>query len=74
MTSKSHVTRGIMLALLASMMWGISGTVLQYISQNQHIPAAWFLSARTLGAGILLMIIGTFTSRGHIFKCSSPGA
>lgn len=68
MTSKSHVTRGIMLALLASMMWGISGTVLQYISQNQHIPAAWFLSARTLGAGILLMVIGTFTSRGHIFQ------
>ncbi|GAX08514.1 drug/metabolite transporter permease [Secundilactobacillus silagincola] len=68
MMTKSHVTRGILLALLASMMWGISGTVLQYISQNQHIPAAWFLSARTLGAGILLMIIGTFTSHGHIFK------
>ncbi|MCH5461575.1 DMT family transporter [Lactobacillus sp. LC28-10] len=68
MTSKSHVTRGIMLALLASMMWGISGTVLQYISQNQHIPAAWFLSARTFGAGVVLMIIGAFTSRGHLFE------
>lgn len=68
MNNQNHVTRGIMLALLASMMWGISGTVLQYISQNQHIPAAWFLSARTLGAGILLMIIGAFTSHGHIFQ------
>ncbi|WP_203651860.1 DMT family transporter [Secundilactobacillus yichangensis] len=68
MNNKDHVTKGILLALFASTMWGISGTVLQYISQNQHIPAAWFLSARTLGAGILLMIIGTFTSRGHIFS------
>lgn len=68
MNNQNHVTRGILLALLASIMWGISGTVLQYISQNQHIPAAWFLSARTLGAGVLLMLIGTFTSRGHVFE------
>lgn len=66
--NKDHVTKGILLALTASAMWGISGTMLQFISQNQNIPADWFLSARTLGAGIVLLVIGAVTSHGHIFE------
>ncbi|MTV82310.1 DMT family transporter [Secundilactobacillus folii] len=68
MTNKEHVSRGIILALLASAMWGVSGTMLQFISQNQNIPAAWFLSARTLGAGVLLLLLGAITSHGRIFE------
>lgn len=67
MTKSNHVTKGIMLALIASAMWGISGTVLQFISQNQNIPAAWFLSARTLGAGVVLLLIGSVMTRGRIW-------
>ena len=34
----SKIAKGIIIAAVASMMWGISGTVLQFISQNQNIP------------------------------------
>ncbi|AEV94708.1 DMT family transporter [Pediococcus claussenii] len=52
-----HVGKGIFWAIFASTLWGISGTVLQVISQGQKIPAEWFLSVRTLGAGLILIII-----------------
>ena len=53
------------------MMWGISGTALQFISQNQNIPESWFLSTRTLGAGLILLLISLVIYRGkvfHVFK------
>ncbi|KRM71901.1 DMT family transporter [Lacticaseibacillus brantae] len=54
--SKS-VGRGIFFAALASTLWGISGTMLQYVSQDIAIPAMWFIGARTLGAGVILIVI-----------------
>lgn len=65
--NSSKVAKGIIIAAVASMMWGISGTVLQFISQNQHIPEAWFLSARTLGAGIILLVISLIVYRRKVF-------
>ena len=41
--SSSQVMKGIIWAAVASAMWGISGTVLQLISQNLAIPATWML-------------------------------
>ncbi|GEO73784.1 DMT family permease [Levilactobacillus namurensis DSM 19117] len=52
-----NVMKGIFWATVASAMFGISGTVLQFISQGQNIPASWFLSTRTLGAGVVLLVI-----------------
>ncbi|MFB9768956.1 DMT family transporter [Lactiplantibacillus modestisalitolerans] len=54
----SRYMKGIMWAMLASTLWGISGTVMQFVSQNQAIPADWFLSVRTLAAGIILLVFG----------------
>lgn len=52
-----NVMKGIFWATMASAMWGISGTVLQFISQSQDIPASWFLSTRTMGTGIVLLVV-----------------
>ncbi|PWG00587.1 DMT family transporter [Levilactobacillus bambusae] len=49
--------QGIFWAAIASTMWGISGTVLQVISQGEKIPADWYLSVRMLGAGIVVLLI-----------------
>ena len=57
MNNYRRVSRGILLAALASGSWGISGTVLQLISQNLAIPAPWMLSMRTFSAGVLLLAI-----------------
>lgn len=54
----SHrVLKGIGWAALASVMWGISGTTLQLISQNLAIPATWMLSTRTLITGVIILVI-----------------
>ncbi|EKW99096.1 DMT family transporter [Ligilactobacillus saerimneri] len=62
-----HVVKGIILAALASVMWGISGTILQFISQTAHIPAAWFLSVRTLISGVIILTISFFVYGTKIF-------
>ncbi|MCR1900517.1 DMT family transporter [Ligilactobacillus apodemi] len=59
-TSNNAVMKGIFWAAVASAVWGISGTTVQFISQNQNIPADWYLSVRTLGAGVILLIISLF--------------
>ncbi|WP_338230867.1 DMT family transporter [Lactiplantibacillus paraxiangfangensis] len=64
----SRYMKGIMWAMLASTLWGISGTVMQFVSQNQAIPADWFLSVRTLSAGIILLAIGFFQQGTKIFN------
>ncbi|USS93418.1 DMT family transporter [Fructilactobacillus ixorae] len=62
-----NITKGIFWATLASAFWGISGTILQFVSQNANIPAAWFLSVRTLFSGIILLFISAILYRGKIF-------
>ena len=64
---QKHVGKGIALALLASTFWGISGTVLQVISQGENIPADWYLSTRTFFAGFILLIISFAKYRMKIF-------
>lgn len=70
MQSNEHpqnITKGLLWATLASGLWGISGTVLQYISQNLAIPATWFLSVRTLSAGIVLLLISAVIEGKRMF-------
>lgn len=67
MINHNQVTKGIIIAALASLSWGISGTVLQLISQNLAIPAPWMLSTRTFFTGIILLVISAVIYRGKIF-------
>ena len=67
MTNHNQVTKGIAWAAAASFSWGISGTVLQLISQNLAIPAPWMLSTRTFFTGLILLIISAIVYRGNIF-------
>lgn len=55
--SSHAVMKGMGWAGLASVMWGISGTTLQLISQNLAIPATWMLSTRTLITGFILLVL-----------------
>lgn len=71
--NKTSLQKGMLWALLASILWGISGTVLQIISQGEAIPAAWYLSVRTLGAGVILIVISAFKYGKHIFDVFKSG-
>ena len=68
MNKQKNIVKGMLWAGTASISWGVSGTVLQLISQNLAIPAHWMLSMRTSAAGAILLIISAFLYRGKIFN------
>lgn len=69
MQSRSNnVVLGMLIAGLASLSWGISGTVLQLISQTLAVPAAWMLSTRTFFVGVILLVIGAVMYQSAIFN------
>lgn len=65
--NNKHIMKGITIAAIASAIWGISGTTIQFISQNQNLPVAWYLSVRTLGAGTILLLISLLLYRKQTF-------
>lgn len=52
--------RGIIMALTAAMLWGVSGTCAQYVFEVKHLDAAWLVTMRLLVAGILLLVFAGF--------------
>ncbi|MGR3741184.1 DMT family transporter [Companilactobacillus sp. DQM5] len=54
-------TKGFLLALIASSLWGVSGTVLQFVSKDKAIPAEWFIGVRTITAGTLILLVALIT-------------
>ncbi|WP_409273860.1 EamA family transporter [Neobacillus sp. SCS-31] len=50
--------KGIALVLIGATLWGISGTVAQYLFQRQGFSPAWLVDIRLLLAGSILMAIG----------------
>lgn len=49
--------RGIILALTAAILWGISGTCGQFLFMYRNINTEWLVTVRLLVAGILLLLI-----------------
>ncbi len=62
-----NVMKGIFWSAMASALWGVSGVITQFVSQNESVPTEWFISVRTLFAGILLLIIGSIHVGKHVF-------
>lgn len=57
---KKTLNKGFLLALTASITWGISGAVQQIVAKNAAIPAMWFVGTRTTVAGVILLTIALF--------------
>ncbi|KRM69905.1 transport protein [Apilactobacillus ozensis DSM 23829 = JCM 17196] len=62
-----HVMRGIFWSGLAAALWGVSGTIMQFVAKNEAVPTNWFISVRTLFAGVLLLGIGYIHVGKRIF-------
>lgn len=60
--------RGIILILFASMLWGVSGTVAQYLFQNKGFSSEWLVDIRLLVSGIILLLYGFVKDRTKIFE------
>lgn len=49
--------KGIMLVLVAAILWGISGTTAQYLFHQQGFGVKWLVVIRLLSAGTLLLFV-----------------
>lgn len=47
--------RGVALALVAAVLWGVSGTCAQFLFQYRGVSAEWLVTVRLLGAGVVLL-------------------
>lgn len=61
-------TLGILLVLFAASLWGISGTVAQYLFQQQHFSPEWLVVARLLVSGVLLLAFISVRSNTNIWE------
>ncbi|GAD17754.1 DMT family transporter [Lentilactobacillus otakiensis] len=60
---KNVKIRGIGLAMMGPLLWGISGTVAQFLFEDIHVSSNWLVSVRMLVSGILLVIYGMVADR-----------
>lgn len=60
-------TKGIILVLSAASLWGISGTVAQYLFQNSGFNPEWLVVVRLLISGLLLLIFASKKEKLNIW-------
>ncbi|PEL11210.1 DMT family transporter [Bacillus sp. AFS017336] len=59
-------TKGIILVLTAAILWGISGTVAQFLFQRNHFSPEWLVVVRLLFSGIILLIFASLKEKKNI--------
>ena len=50
--------KGILLVIVGTMLWGISGTVAQFLFQQKGFDTEWLVVVRLLISGFLLLLYG----------------
>ena len=55
--------KGILLVLISTMLWGVSGTAAQYLFQNQKFSTEWLVVIRLLISGSALLIMSLIKDR-----------
>ncbi|CAM3677689.1 DMT family transporter [Mesobacillus zeae] len=73
MDAKSNVlsdqrAKGIILVIIGAALWGISGTVVQYLFEDYGISTAWLVDVRLLASGALLLFYSRFSENRDIWK------
>ena len=56
MEEQSGKWTGIMLAIIAATLWGVSGTLVQFLFEKRGINIAWLVTARLLISGTILLV------------------
>lgn len=60
--------KGILFALLGSVLWGASGIAGQFLMQGREISPEWLASVRMIGAGVLLLLLDGTRHAWDIFS------
>lgn len=59
--------KGFTLAILAALMWGLSGTVAQFLFQQKGINVEWMITVRMLVSGFILLLFPLFQGDKDLF-------
>ena len=60
--------KGITLVLTGAILWGVSGTVAQYLFQKQGFSPEWLVVTRLLISGLILLAYSHFALKHNIWK------
>ncbi|GFZ29837.1 permease [Clostridium zeae] len=60
--------KGFALVIFSTMMWGVSGTVAQYLFQQKGFSPEWLVVIRLLISGIVLLSFATFRGNKNVRK------
>lgn len=60
--------KGIMLVITSALLWGVSGTVAQFLFQNQGFGPEWLVDIRLISSGIILLMYAYLKDKKEIFK------
>ena len=63
-----RLVEGIVLAITGAMLWGVSGTVAQYLFQEKGFSAEWLVVIRLLVSGIILLVYSLIKGDKNIWK------
>ncbi len=58
--------KGIILVLTAAILWGISGTVAQFVFQRNHFSPEWLVVIRLLFSGVILLIFASLKEKRNL--------
>ena len=59
---------GVLLALIAAVFWGVSGTLGQFLFHERGVEVKWLITIRLLLSGILLLAYGLFRKSPGLWK------
>jgi drug/metabolite transporter (DMT)-like permease len=60
--------KGIIFVILGATLWGVSGSVAQFLFKTKGFNTEWLVTIRLLASGILLLIYSYSKSKSDIFK------
>lgn len=60
-------TKGIILVITGAMLWGISGTVAQYLFQKKSFSPEWLVVIRLLVSGLILLLYAFMKNKQNIW-------
>lgn len=60
--------RGLFLVCLGTLLWGVSGTVAQYLFQIEGFSTEWLVDMRMLFTGFILLIVGIIKKDSNLLK------
>ncbi|WP_326983666.1 EamA family transporter [Chryseobacterium sp. MYb264] len=65
---QTNILKGFLLAVLAALLWGVSGTFGQFLFQQRGINIEWLITMRMLISGFCLLLFAKFGEKQNLFE------